>query len=212
MSKKLKKAFLLLTKFAVSLALIVLALLEAFSIIRIDAGTLALLGFVIVLWTLPQLRESIKSIEMPNLIKLELNPILKDIEQRAIAAGLMSGSKVEIGGGAESSFGVGLAIRDSKLGLAWIRIELEKRLLDLGERANVTYRTVYELTDLLVSQQYLSEDERYVLDKLLFILDESIRGSRVISKEDTMQLLNVGEEIIVALDRKLKYFNLGGVG
>ncbi len=204
MRKKLNRSFLILVKFAVSLVLIILGLLEAFSIIRIDAGTLALLGLAIALWTFPYLRESIRSIELPNGIKLELKPVIEDIKQRAIASGFISESHVGLGGGGESGFSHGLFSRDPKLGLASIRIGLEKQLTELGKLAEMSYATVYGLIEGLVHRQFLSRDEATILDKSLSILDESIRGSRIISIDDAWALFLLGEKLEVGLIKNLQ--------
>lgn len=101
---------------------------------------------------------------------------------------------------AEYSFQT-IADSDPQLAMAGLRIEIEKKLKNMAERAGaLSYRqSIKSLLDILSSRQLLSEPERGVLLDLVRILNKAVHSETPIDYETALRALDIGSQILKVL-------------
>lgn len=181
----------LITIIALSLVLIHLI----WPSISIDAITLFLLAVSI----LPWLNSIFKSIELPGGLKVEYQELEK-IEERAVQAGLITTESNNHED--EYSFQT-VASKDPNLALAGLRIELEKRLINLGmsKKLPIYKKSLFALLEDLNRHQIINAAEKSVMSDLIPLLNSAVHGAKVdISVLDWA--LDIGPKILKALDKR----------
>lgn len=164
--------------------------------LAIDAITLALVALAIVPWLAPLF----KALELPGGWKIQFQD-LQNVQAKADDAGLLSPKKAP-----ESSTYVfqDVAERDPNLALAGLRIELEKRLVQLAERQDIGTRMqgLGRLLHELSKHGVLSEEESSVISDMLSLLNDAVHGASVDPRASEWAI-DVGPLLLQTLDEKL---------
>lgn len=168
-----------------------------FPSLAIDGITLALVAIAIVPWLAPLL----KSLELPGGWKVEFQELQK-LAAKADDAGLLS--KSDAAPHEDYAFQA-IAGRDPNLALAGLRIEIEKRLIQLCEKHGIGTRMqgLGRLLRELSSRGVLSEDESAVLTEMTYLLNAAVHGASV-DPRATEWALDVGPQLIQAFEEKLQ--------
>ena len=167
--------------------------------ISLDGVTLFLLAAIAVPWLLPLF----KSIELPGGLKVEFQELEK-AKDEAQRVGLLAPAAVTPN---EPKYSFQLISRnDPNLALAGLRIEIEKRLVQLAESygVNTNRRTgAGQLLTQLRETQGISIQEWGVLSDLIGTLNRAAHGAEV-SPDAADWAMDVGPRILQSLDDKLK--------
>lgn len=161
--------------------------------LTIDAITLALLTLACVPWLGP----IFKSLEFPGGFKVTF-PDLQSAGERAEVAGLLARK----GAVAETKFAFERIVQeDPNLALAGLRMEIEKRLVELAEKSGVETqsRGVGQLLRLLTANKTLGHQERSVLADLTGLLNGAVHGAKL-DPRATKWAVDVGPRLLGALD------------
>ena len=164
--------------------------------LQIDATTVTLL----VVAALPWLTPLFKSLELPGGLRVEFQD-LQATERRAVEAGLLD-EPADSASAQEYSFQV-VADRDPNLALAGLRIEIERRLAVLAERAGSsdTKVGVGRLLWWLSDHKVLSRDEQVVLRDMVNLLNSAVHGASVDS-QSAEWVLDVGPRLLATLEKR----------
>lgn len=165
--------------------------------LAIDSVTLVLVALAIVPWLAPLF----KSLELPGGWKIQFHDLQK-VEAKADNAGLLS--RQEAPQSTEYAF-QSVAGRDPNLALAGLRIELEKRLVQIAQKHNIGTRMqgMGRLLQELSKRGALSEDESSVLSEMLGLLNEAVHGATV-DPRATEWAMDVGPLLLQSLEEKLQ--------
>lgn len=169
--------------------------------LAIDAISLSL--FVLAL--LPWLAPLIKAAELPGGFKIEF----KDVQEAAesVAAGAPEVALIEPMPIPEPSY-LAIADQDPGLALAGLRIEIEKRLRALAERAGISRsRPLTQLTEDLRERGILSVRSVGGLRELIKLGNQAAHGVEV-APDAASSAVQFGPRVLRVLDSKLA--NLGG--
>jgi hypothetical protein len=185
-------------KYTITISALVIAIVHLiWPAITIDAVTVALLGVAI----LPWLSSLFKSIELPGGLKIEYQDLEK-IEERAHNAGLLTNDTTKTK--EDYSFQT-VAPTDPNLALAGLRIELEKRLIQLAESRGLkpTARGLNTLLIDLNRRELIGGAERALLSDLASLLNSAVHGAAVDSSAASWAL-DIGPRILEALEERAK--------
>jgi hypothetical protein len=184
---------------AITLGALGLALIHlAFPNLAVDAVTVTFLVIAIVPWLAPLF----KSFELPGGWKVEFRD-LQDATKRADKAGLLAEPSHLISQ-KHYSFQV-IADIDPNLALAGLRIELEKRLVQLAEQHGIGTRKqgLGRLINELDKKQALSSEQISVLSDMLTLLNSAVHAEKLDNERASMWALDVGPRLIEGLELKL---------
>lgn len=182
---------------SISLGALLLALVHViWPALSIDWITVALLVLALVPWLGPVF----KSFELPGGFKVEFQQ-LKDAAERADAAGLLATGHED---GETYSFQM-VALRDPNLALAGLRIEIEKRLIQLAESNGIGTRMqgMGRLMQELHKVDVLTNEQVIVMGDMLALLNEAVHGGRVDPRASEWAL-EIGPLLIESLEARLK--------
>ena len=182
---------------AVTLGALLIALVHVlFPGLAIDAITLVLIVIAVIPWLAPLF----KTLELPGVVKVEFRELQK-LAEKAESAGLLA--PMEAASRPEYAFQT-VAARDPNLALAGLRIELEKRLVQLAEKHGIgtSMQGLRRLLRELSSTGILGEDESSVLDDLTHLLNSAVHGASVDARA-TDWAMDVGPQLIQAIEEKL---------
>ena len=165
--------------------------------LSIDWITLALL----VVATLPWLAPLFKSVEFPGGWKIEFQDLQK-AKEKADKAGLLAASST-VAAAPEYSFQV-IADDDPNLALAGLRIEIEKRLLQLAKSKAVQVQraSIGRLMKVLSEQGVLSKEEYGVLADMIGLLNSAVHGASV-DQRAVDWAMEVGPRLLKSLENKI---------
>jgi len=190
----------------VTLAALLLALVHIlWPWIAIDGVALVLIVIAVVPWLAPLFR----SLELPGGWKVEFRDLQK-VAAKADDAGLLArptgaphAARSAGDDGPEYAF-QSVADRDPNLALAGLRIELEKRLVDLCVRHGIgtAMQGMGRLLRELAKIGVLNADEEAVLADLVQMLNAAVHGAQV-DPRATEWAMDVGPQLILALEEKL---------
>jgi hypothetical protein len=158
------------------------------------------LGLIVVALS-PWLIKFMKTLELPGGIKMEFRDQLERITERAKEAGLLD----EVEPLAEKRTAYEAIYNDDPtLALASLRIELERRIRDLGKLAGVEQRRgpVVQNVKLLRDTGALHADEAGAIEDLMPLLNKAVHSEEY-SREAAGWAMQVGPELLAALDRKI---------
>jgi len=163
---------------------------------KIDGVTATLLLVAL----LPWLQPLFKSLELPGGLKVEFQE-LERVAARADAAGLLS-TQTPIAKAGYYSFQM-IATTDPNLALAGLRIELERKLVQLAESRGHrdVPRGIGQLLHYLNQRELINGRERSVLGDLVPLLNSAVHGAKV-DTEAVNWALDVGLRILAALDQR----------
>jgi hypothetical protein len=149
---------------------------------------------------LPWLQPLFKSLELPGGVKVEFQDLEK-VAARADAAGLLS-TPLPADQKEPYSFQM-IATADPNLALAGLRIELERRLVQLAKSRGHedAPKSIGQLLHYLNSKQLINGSERSVLSDLVPLLNSAVHGARV-DAEAVDWALDTGPRILGALDER----------
>ena len=153
--------------------------------------------YCLVIAVLPWLAPLFKSLELPG-VRLEFQD-LERAEQQADKAGLLSQPVA----GPEFFFQV-VADHDPNLALAGLRIEIERRLIQIAEQNGVGTRNVGigRLLNYLSDKNVLSQEERSVLADMTTMLNKAVHGAEV-DHRAAEWAIEVGPQLLSALDKRI---------
>jgi hypothetical protein len=183
-------------KYTITLLALLIALAHLiWPAISIDAITVTLL----VVAFLPWLSSVFKSIELPGVLKIQYQDFEK-IEERARDTGLLIDETAK--GKEDYSFQT-VASTDPNLALAGLRIELEKRLLNLAESRDLKpyKRSLGALLSDLNRHQLINGAESGLLADLAGLLNSAVHGA-VVDPSAAEWALDIGPKILKALDER----------
>lgn len=190
----MKKVQILITIFAIVIAIIHII----WPNLAIDAITLTLLIIALIPWLAPLF----KSLELPGGWKVEFRDleIAKDKIERA---GLLS-KEVELSDLSKFSFQI-VADEDPNLALAGLRIEIEKRLINIAESRDIKINNkgMRQILTILSQNNILTIEEKNVIIELVGLLNKAVHGAEV-DYRAAKWAMETGPRILYALDEKLK--------
>lgn len=181
----------------------VIALLVAIiHVVRPDITIDAITVFLLVLALLPWLIPLIRSLEFPGGWKVEFQELEK-VKNKADKAGLLSKNK------SKSYSFESLLNKDPNLALAGLRIEIEKRLIQIAKLNNLNFErsSVGQLLRLLAQNQALTVEETSVLSDMTGLLNSAVHGAEV-DKRAADWAIEVGPKLLQSLDEKIEQYNL----
>ena len=190
----------------VSLGALLLALSHIiWPLLAIDAITLALIIIAILPWLAPL----VKSLELPGGWKVEFQELQK-VASRAETAGLLAAeaSQKEVDFSFQS-----IANRDPILALAGLRIEIEKRLLQLTKIHNLNQRhstSVGQALRALTQAEVLTNEERSILADMVNILNSAVHGGDVVP-HIALWAIDIGPRLLTSLDERISEAESKGV-
>ncbi len=183
----------------VTLGALVLALVHIiWPQLAVDGVTLTLIALAVLPWLAPLF----KSLELPGGWKVEFQDLQK-AAARADDAGLLSApsedQKIN-----QYSFQT-VADSDPNLALAGLRIEIEKRLVQLAQHHGVGTKMqgLGRLMLELSKHDTLTGEERSVLSDMLGLLNAAVHGATV-DPRATQWAMEIGPRLIQSLEEKLR--------
>jgi hypothetical protein len=184
----------ILTSVIFTLGALTLAVIHLISpALKIDAITLALLAAACLPWIAPIFR----SLQFPGGWKVEFQELQKTAV-RAEQAGLLA--SVPSPDQKQFTF-QRMAETDPNLALAGLRIEIEKRLVNLAQKHNINVRSrgVGQLLRALTERQVLNQEESAVLADMTGLLNSAVHGASV-DPRATEWAMAVSPRLLKALD------------
>jgi hypothetical protein len=165
--------------------------------VALDGVTITLLLIAILPWLAPLF----KSVELPGGVKVEFQELEK-AKERADKAGLLSAPLPTPT--PEYSFQL-VADEDPNLALAGLRIEIEKRLVQLAESRGIDgeKRSVGKLLQMLSGKDLITLEERSVLADLVGLLNSAVHGATVDSRA-ALWAMQVGPRLLKSLDERIQ--------
>ncbi len=194
--KEIRRTQILIT--ILSLAVAIVHVL--FPALTIDGITVFLLVIALLPWLIPLVR----SLEFPGGWKVEFQELEK-AKNKAEKAGLLSGKKKTT----KPSYSFeSILEKDPNLALAGLRIELEKRLVQIAKlnNLNVSRASIVQLLRLLDQEKILTSEESSALADMSGLLNAAVHGADV-DKRATDWAMEVGPKILHSLDEKIDKYN-----
>lgn len=187
--------------FITLVALMVAIIHVAFPDLTIDAITVFLLVVALLPWLIPLIR----SLELPGGWKVEFQELEK-AKNKAEKAGLLS-NKAKQAKTPSYSF-ESILDKDPNLALAGLRIELEKRLVQIAKlnKLNVSKASINQLLRLLNQEKILTSEESSALSDMSGLLNAAVHGADV-DKRATEWAMEVGPKVLHSLDGKIEKYN-----
>lgn len=162
-----------------------------FPVIAIDFVTVTLLAIAVIPWLSPLF----KSIGLPGGMSAEFRD-LSLVKENIEKAGLLKPAHYR------GSFYIP-SRSDPNLVLAWLRIEIEKRVRNLSEKNNIKNDgSMSRMLQELEKNSILSQREVSVLQDLKVTLNRAIHGMKVDTRT-AKWVLDVGPQVLTALDDKI---------
>lgn len=189
-----------LRKVGISLAAILLAAGHLFvQWLTLDPLSLGLIVLAIVPWLVPMLR----SVELPGGLKIELRDF-KALEEEAQEAGILEGDERDADEGSSQYSFLLVADSDPVLALAGLRIEIERKLIELSEAAGLEFRRagVGRLLNNLDRRELLPRETSAFLRDILELLNQAVHGAEV-EPDAAAWVLDRGPQILRTLEKQI---------
>jgi hypothetical protein len=176
-----------------------------FPTVAVDTTTLALLAMFVVVMLLP----FAKSISLPGGVSFELKDVepAKEAVQAAISDAATGREEVSVARKTERpAYWRALLSDDANIALAGLRIEIERRMLELAEKTGATPvrpMGLGELIRILLEKGILSRDEEAAIRAVLDVCNRAVHA-RTISPEAAQLAADLGDQVLRILDSKLK--------
>jgi hypothetical protein len=169
--------------------------------ITIDSITVFLLVIALLPWLIPL----VKSMEFPGGWKVEFQELEK-AKKKAEKAGLLSTYKNKRKKRPSYSFESILA-DDPNLALAGLRIEIEKRLVQLASMNHLDVRKagIGQLLRLLSQKQILTPDETSAFADLSNLMNAAVHGADV-DRRAADWAFDIGPILLQGLDEKIQKY------
>jgi hypothetical protein len=155
---------------------------------------------LILIAILPWLNPLFKSIELPGGFKVEFNQLERTTE-RADRAGLLAAPSI----GPETheySFQA-VAQEDPNLALAGLRLEIEKRLIQIANKHGVDAqnRGIARLLQALAERRLITSEARSVLADMIQLLNSAVHGATVDFRAASWAI-EIGPRLLKSLDER----------
>jgi hypothetical protein len=189
----------MILKIIVSLSAFIGILIHAiFPNFKIDIITIGLFLIGIIPW----LSSLIDSFELPGGWKLKFAQ-LEETRKRAEKVGLISGDATKTGS-KQYTFQM-IGNNDPNLALAGLRIEIERRLIQLAENNNIgtSMQGAGRLLQMLAARNLIGNEEQSVLLDMISLLNSAVHGARIDARSYSWAM-QYGPEILKSLDEKIK--------
>ena len=185
----------------ISAGALVLALVHLlFPKLSVDSTTAILVLIAILPWLAPL----IKSIEIPGVGKLEYRDF-QNIINRAESEGLLVSETeaVKPDNIDEPLFAL-IASDDLNLALAGLRIEIERRLIEMAKVCGMGYKRqgIIRLVHRLHEKGAISNNERFIISEMVELLNQAVHGARV-NKDAADVVIEIGPKLLAALDKRV---------
>jgi hypothetical protein len=181
-------------KYGITIAAVAMGIAHiAWPQLKIDAITVTLVFIAIAPWAAPLL----KSLELPGGWKFQFQDLLR-VEEKANRAGLLT----ESNGTQEMEYSFQyITEKDPKLALAGLRIEIEKRLVEIAESNSIPVRDagIRNLLRILSERGVLSQQQRIVLNDITSHLNAAVHGGEIDNRAAEW-VLDVGTRLLKTLD------------
>ena len=166
--------------------------------LAIDAVTVTLVLAAIVPWLAPLF----KKLKLPGGWEFEFQE-LQQTKERAEKAGLLSAAPPALAAPPRYSFQL-VADEDPNLALAGLRIEIERRLVQLAEANGIdrSRRSAGALLRLLAERQVLTYEQQSVLSDMLGMLNQAVHGATV-PRDAADWAMQVGPPLLRTLDERI---------
>lgn len=164
--------------------------------LKVDSITIALFIISIVPWLLPLF----KTLEFPGGWKIEFQDV-KDAVEKGDKAGLIGANDKNT---KSKHIFLEIADRDTNLGLAGLRIEIEKRIIQIAEINNIQNqrRGLTQLLRELNSNGILTSNEYAALVDITTLLNRAIHGESI-SQDTAKYAIEYGINLLDGLDNKI---------
>jgi len=186
--------------FITIVALIVASVHVIWPAITIDGVTVILLVVALLPWLIPLL----KSLEFPGGWKVEFQELEK-ARNKVDEAGLLSMKSRKA---KETIYSFESVLdKDPNMALAGLRIEIEKRLIQIAKlnHLDVTRASVGQLLRLLNQKQILTPQESSALADMSGLLNSAVHGAEV-DKRAADWAMEVGPKLLQGLDEKIEKY------
>ena len=187
-------------QFLISAIAIVLVIVHiAWPNLTVDLITVALLVIAIVPW----LGTLFRVIELPGGVKIEYHELQK-VTDSAKKAGLLKKKSTKGTRSIKKPVYQEIALEDPNLALAGLRIEIEKRLIEIANsrEIKVDKTGISTLSRILREQGILTPQEHSVILDMVILLNSAVHGAKV-NNDATKWALDTGSQILHALDEKI---------
>jgi hypothetical protein len=187
-------------QFLISTVAVVLVIIHiAWPKLTVDLITVALLVIAIIPW----LGTLFKVVELPGGVKVEYHELQK-ITASAKKAGLLKKKSTKRARSTKKPVYQEIALEDPNLALAGLRIEIEKRLIEIAKsrEIKVDKAGIATLSRILKEQNILTPQEHSVILEIVVLLNFAVHGAKV-DDDAAKWALDVGSQILHALDEKI---------
>jgi hypothetical protein len=186
-------------KVAVSVICVVLLAGHLFApSLKLDAVGLALIAIAL----LPWFQSLLKSLELPGVVKIELQDVKSATEKLAqsVQANVPDSIADAVSDREALSLPTKQALQDPNLALVALRIEIEKRLTEIAKAAgvHVEHPSAASLLRELKARKAIPEDAEAGLAELIALGNQAAHGARV-SREAAGWALDLAPQILRAL-------------
>lgn len=192
----------LIIQIAISVSALIIGIIHLlYPQIAIDGVTITLFVIVVIPWLSPLF----KSLELPGGLKVEFQELLK-VGQDIKKAGLLA-PEADIRKGHEYIF-QSIIKEDINLGLAALRIEIEKRLKKIADSRGVAphhQQGIRTLIHILTANNWLNRDMSIALLDLIGLLNNAVHGANV-DPRAVEWALDKGPRILKGLDDLITKF------
>jgi hypothetical protein len=170
--------------------------------LAIDAIAVTLIIVAIVPWLAPLF----KKLKLPGGWEIEFQK-LQETKERAEKAGLLTPAPPALVAPTLYSFQI-VADEDPNLALAGLRIEIERRLVQLAEKNGIDRagRGAGSLLRLLAERNLITYEQQSVLSDLLGMLNQAVHGA-VVTIGTANWAMQIGPQLLRTLDERISLQN-----
>ncbi len=167
--------------------------------VTVDLITVALLVIAIIPW----LGSLFRVVELPGGVKVEYHELQK-VTASAKKAGLLKKKSAKGRKSTKKPTYQEIGLEDPNLALAGLRIEIEKRLIEIARSHEIKVEKagISSLSRILKDQKILTSQEHSVILDMVVLLNSAVHGAKV-GDDATKWALDTGSQILHALDEKI---------
>lgn len=187
-------------QFLISIFAIILVIVHiVWPNLTVDLITVALLVVAIIPW----LGSLFRVVELPGGVKVEYHDLQK-VTDSAKKAGLLKKKSTNGSRSIKKPVYQEIALEDPNLALAGLRIEIEKRLIEIARsrKIKVDKTGIATVSRILKEQNILTSQEHSVILDMVILLNSAVHGAKV-DDDAAKWALDTGSQILHALDEKI---------
>jgi hypothetical protein len=176
-------------------ALLIAAIHVWFPTIAIDAVTVTLVLAAMVPWLAPLF----KKLKLPGGWEIEFQE-LQQAKERVEKAGLLTAAPPGLAEPVRHSFQI-VAEEDPNLALAGLRIEIERRIVQIAAANGVdtTRRSARALLHALTERRIITHEQQSALSDMLGVLNQAVHGATV-PRDAADWAMQIGPNLLRTLD------------